>query len=233
MNVIRIVGVLGIVLLALAARAAERIDSPRADTKPALESKEELIVRELETLPDDVTVDMTEEEFPEVYGFFEAKIAADAEGRLSPFEVLGCPTGGSLNIVPMSGGMLGTLDKGDGVVHVLAYAIGGESLGPEQTDGLALSAVITEDGVEILWIDLPRLAQFVAAEQSDSLTAELEQRAPPPVADTTTTMTADLDCFWTSERVCCAVATEAKFCVCCASLIPVRVGCSCVPLVAQ
>ncbi|MEE9178221.1 MAG: hypothetical protein V3U46_07300 [Acidimicrobiia bacterium] len=193
-----------------------------------VESGLDLLVQELDTLPGDATVQLTEDAYPEVYRFFQGRIAAKDEGARSPSKVTGCCAGGSLRTVPTTGGVLEILDQGDGVIHVLAFAIDPKNPDLGNTDGLALSAIITEDGVAVVSMDMDRLSRFIGGNQSGTAegnggVAGVEEGG----GDTNKASGVGLDCNWTNERVCCAVATESRFCVCCASLSPIGVGCAC------
>ncbi len=138
-----------------------------AESRNANESTHGLLVQELETLPDAVTIQLTEEAYPEVYRFFRGRIAAKDKATVPSPKTAGCcGAGASLRAVPTTGGILGILDKGDGVVHVLAYAIDHKDPDLTETDGLALSAIITRDGVEVLSMDMDRLSRFVGGNQS-------------------------------------------------------------------
>ena len=191
------------------------------------------LVEDLETLPDGVTMQLTEQKYPEVYDFFRERIAAKEQAAVSTSRAAGCcGAGSSVRAVQTTGGVLSILDRGDGVVHVLAFVIDDENPDLGNMDGLALSAIITEDGVEILSMDMDRLARFIGGKRggavdADSAVASIEEEADGGGSET---LDVAIDCNWTSARVCCAVATDSRFCVCCASLNPINVGCGCMPL---
>lgn len=230
----------GVSLLAVSAVGLAAVGAERPEVRWAkqahqdgtvVESSLDLVVQELETLPDDATVQLTEDLYPEVYRFFRGRIAAKHQAGSSPSKTPGCcGAGGSLRAVPTTGGILGVLDRGDGVVHVLLYAINKEDPDLGDTDGLALSAIITDDGVEVLWMDMDRLARFIGGE-SDVVTPDGGAASVDEGDDDVgETQEVALDCHWGEQGVCCAVVTETRFCVCCATLIPIKVGCDCTTL---
>lgn len=207
------------------------LGAERSDIRPSkqdrgsakIESNHDLLEQELATLPDGVAVQLTEQAYPEVYEFFRGRIAAKEAMTRSPSKTAGCcDAGSSVRVVQTTGGVLGILENGDGVVHVLAFVIDGQNPDLGDTNGLALSAIITEDGVEIVSMDMDRLPLFVGSE-----VASVKQDEDDVGGET---LDVAIDCSWTSARVCCAVATDSRFCVCCASLSPLGVGCACTPL---
>lgn len=215
-----------LLLIGVGKLTADRITSDVV--RQPVTTQHEALVDELEILPDYMPVDITAEEFPEVYQFFATKISARDEGSLGLLTILDSCSGESVRTISLAGGLLGTLDRGNGIVQLVGYTMDLEG----SATGLALSAVLTADGLEVLEIDYDRLAVLLGDGEKPDFDAQSDVGfgfTPKPKNGPTTT--ADMECQWTENSVCCAFPTDAKFCVCCASLKPVRVGCMCVPLV--
>lgn len=189
-----------------------------------VKAEQDPMIKELDSLPCGENVEMTPEEFPEVYRVFTEKIAAREEGALGLLDVRDGCSSDSIGTLSLANGLVGTLDHGDGKVHILAY-----TMDPTETaTGLALSAVITAEGLEILEENPDRLAVLLGDTEEPEVEAQTEIDLAVP-----TMATSDLDCKWDSDTVCCAFYTEKKFCLCCSTLRPVQVACRCAPLDAN
>ena len=166
----------------------------------------------------------------------ELRPAAPAAPRPEGVQTKSTPTLGTLWT---NRGVLSIVDGGDGVLRLVAFAL--DPHDPTLANaGPAFQAVITDQDVEVVDMDTSRLAQFVGWREGHEL-AELSDdtgggsRALPDLppedegAGGETTNVA-LDCNWTSNRVCCVVATETKICVACGTLAPITADMVCLNL---
>lgn len=105
---------------------------------------------------------------------FEGAAVTEAEAAEISQALLGHSTGTqrptkqepSIQTVERPGGTLAILDRGDGVVHVVAFALDRENPDPGATDqGVAFHAVITKDGVNVKSVDTGPLARLVGADE--------------------------------------------------------------------
>ena len=229
-------------------------ENPRSSTAEKVEGSRDPLAEELATLPEGATVQLTEQQAPEIFQAFRERIAAAGKEQpgQSPSEVARRGGGVSMGSVETIGGTLAIFDRGDGVVRLLAVAVNHENPDLNKGDqGLAFSAVITANGVEVSSVDTDRLARFVGVgkEQSgtlgddgrvvnvdrelvsvgDSPNATVQGGATDGGADQTASVALQCGSF-TSAGVCCTVATETKVCFCCASVSPLAIGCACMPL---
>lgn len=147
--------------------------------------------------------------------------------------------GPSLGTVWTNGGVLSVVDRGTGVVNLLAFAL--DRQGPTlPSTGAVFNLAVSDQGLEIVAMDQDRLRHFVWSSESGTTTelGDLEPggRAMSEVGeyedadpdDETSDVT--LDCHWANQMVCCAIATETKFCVARARLAPIHIDIACVDL---
>ncbi|RME38259.1 MAG: hypothetical protein D6788_07820 [Planctomycetota bacterium] len=194
--------------------------------------------RELEMIPSDTEVDLTELESPALFRFFRTLLA---EGPSALERVRGRPEKPRTNaqccgeaafsrIVPAANGMIGILDRGANGVYLMAVPVeDGESATGIMQD-IALRMVITEGGLDVVSFDGGRVRRFVGSEEGQTGSTAMSY-APDPESGGSTPFPLDveIDCNWTNVRVCCVWATEVRFCLCCAGLSPVQLACACWP----
>jgi hypothetical protein len=210
------VGVLfGIALVGYVAIAAEQKSTrPSKEDRGAtkVESKQDRLEQEMATLPEGVEVQLTERAYPEVY-----RSMREAAG-LSPSDPAR-PARPSVGSVETTGGTLAILERGDGAVRVMAVAMNHENPDLESADrGIAFTAIITADGIEVLSVDKELLTRFVGKNEQRSVSNEADGG-----------VAGDMNCTSVGVTTCCLFATETKYCQCCSSFNAMPV-CLCVAL---
>ncbi len=109
--------------------------------------------------------ELLQEAAPEVYKFVRSMESSMGDEPLSTrvtSQLTDSSTEqGYLDVVPMRGGVLSVIDRGDGAVHLIVNAIDHETLNADE-GGFALNLAITQDGVEIIQLDDDLLTQFVS-----------------------------------------------------------------------
>lgn len=209
---------LGSALLGLIAIGTARTDA-QSDPRPVkeetrspqaerVESNRDLPVQQSATTTEGRVV--TEEEAPEIFQALRDHLAG----------VDRAPKETKVQTVETAGGTLTIVEKGDGVIHIVAFTINRENPNLEDAQGFAFSAAISREGVDVSNVDREHLARLVGEGQGGIASTTMEGG----VVDVA------MECKTVGGVTTCIVVTETQFCVCTFGGAPL--ACQCVKLVA-